>query len=76
MVELDRRAAAGLIVLAGGALSRQLGAAFFIACRRAIDLHLLLDHFSLLGLTEQSVTPGRVLGAAFVVAGVVCMKFL
>jgi transporter family-2 protein len=36
----------------------------------------LLDHFALLGLNEQPVTAGRLLGAALVVAGVLCIKFL
>jgi transporter family-2 protein len=29
-----------------------------------------------MGLKEQPITPGRVLGALLVVAGVVCIKYL
>ncbi len=67
-----------LIVLAGATLTRQLGAAAFIALVVGGQLlcSLLLDHFALMGLKEQPITPGRVLGAALVVAGVVCVKYL
>ncbi|MFO0805793.1 MAG: DMT family transporter [Gemmataceae bacterium] len=67
-----------LIVLGGATLVSELGAALFLALVVAGQLicSLLLDHFALLGLPEQSVTPGRVLGALLVVAGVVCMKWL
>lgn len=67
-----------LIVLAGAALTRELGAALFIALVVGGQLlcSLLLDHFALLGLKEQPVTPGRLLGAALVVAGVLCIKYL
>jgi transporter family-2 protein len=37
---------------------------------------LLLDHFGLMGLKETPLTPGRVLGALLVVAGVLCVKYL
>ena len=37
---------------------------------------VLLDHFALMGLPEQPLTAGRVLGAVLVVAGVVCIKYL
>ncbi len=67
-----------LIVLAGATLVSELGAALFIASVVAGQLlcSLFLDHFALLGLPEQSITPGRVLGALLVVAGVVCLKYL
>ena len=67
-----------LIVLAGAALTQKLGAAPFIALVVGGQLlcSLLLDHFALLGLSEQPVTPGRVLGALLVVAGVLCIKYL
>lgn len=67
-----------VIVLAGAALVSHLGAALFIALVVAGQLlcSLLLDHFALLGLPETPITPGRVLGAMLVVAGVVCMKNL
>jgi transporter family-2 protein len=67
-----------LIVLAGAALTARLGAAAFIALVVGGQLlcSLVLDHFALMGLKEQPVTPGRLLGAALVVAGVVCVKYL
>jgi transporter family-2 protein len=67
-----------LIVLAGATLVSELGAALFIASVVAGQLlcSLFLDHFALLGLPEQALTPGRVLGALLVVAGVVCVKYL
>ncbi len=67
-----------LIVLAGATLTPRLGAALFIALVVGGQLlcSLLLDHFALMGLSEQPITPGRVLGAALVVVGVLCIKFL
>src|SRR5204862_8132245 len=67
-----------LIVLAGAALTRELGAALFIALVVGGQLlcALVLDHFALMGLKEQPVTLGRVLGALLVIAGVVCIKYL
>lgn len=67
-----------LIVLAGAALTARLGAALFIALVVGGQLlcSLLLDHFALMGPNEQPVTAGRVLGAALVVAGVLCIKYL
>jgi transporter family-2 protein len=66
-----------LIVLAGAALTQRLGAAAFIALVVGGQLlcSVLLDHFALMGLPQQSITPGRVLGAILVVAGVVCIKY-
>jgi transporter family-2 protein len=66
-----------LIVIAGAALTPRLGAAAFIACVVGGQLlsSMLLDHFALMGLSEQPITPGRVLGALLVVAGVVCIKY-
>jgi bacterial/archaeal transporter family-2 protein len=67
-----------LIVLAGATLVRELGAALFIALVVGGQLlcSLLLDHFALLGLEQQPITPGRVIGAILVVAGVLCIKNL
>ena len=67
-----------LIVLAGAALTRELGAALFIALVVGGQLlcSLVLDHFALVGLNEQPGTPGRVLGALLGVAGVLCIKYL
>ena len=67
-----------LIVLAGASLTRELGAALFIALVVGGQLlcSLALDHFALMGLEAQPLTPGRALGAALVVAGVLCVKYL
>ena len=67
-----------MIVLAGAALTPRLGAAAFIAFVVGGQLlcSVLLDHFAMLGLPQQSITPGRVLGALLVVAGVLCIKYL
>ena len=67
-----------LIVLAGAALTQRLGAAAFIALVVGGQLlcSIVLDHFALMGLPQQSITPGRILGAILVVAGVVCIKYL
>ncbi len=67
-----------LIVLAGASLTRELGAALFISLVVGGQLlcSLLLDHFGLMGLQEQPITLGRALGAALVVAGVLCVKYL
>jgi transporter family-2 protein len=67
-----------LIVLAGAALAPRLGAAVFIALVVGGQLlcSLLLDHFALMGLPEQPITPGRAVGAILVVVGVVCIKYL
>jgi transporter family-2 protein len=67
-----------LIVLAGATLTVRLGAAPFIALVVGGQLicSLVLDHFALLGLQEQPITPGRLFGAALVVIGVLCVKYL
>lgn len=67
-----------LIVLAGAALTPRLGAALFIALVVGGQLlsSLVLDHFGLMGLKEQPLTPGRLLGALLVVTGVLCVKYL
>jgi transporter family-2 protein len=66
------------IVLAGAALTPRLGAAAFIALVVGGQLvcSVFLDHYALMGLPEQPITPGRVFGVALVVAGVVCIKYL
>jgi transporter family-2 protein len=67
-----------LIVLAGATLARQLGAAAFIALVVGGQLlcSMLLDHFALMGLRPDPITPGRALGAVLVVARVVWIKYL
>jgi transporter family-2 protein len=67
-----------LIVLAGAALTRELGAAVFISLVVGGQLlcSLFLDHFALMGLDQRAISPGRVFGALLVLAGVVCIKYL
>jgi bacterial/archaeal transporter family-2 protein len=67
-----------IIVLAGAALAPRLGVAAFMTLVIAGQLlcSLILDHYALMGLPENPLTWQRVLGAAFIVAGVVCVKFL
>jgi transporter family-2 protein len=67
-----------LIVLAGAALTRELGAAVFISLVVGGQLlcSLCLDHFALMGLEQRVITPGRVAGALLVLAGVACIKYL
>ena len=67
-----------LIVLAGAALTPRLGAGLFIALVVGGQLvcSVVLDHFALMGLPEQPVTPGRAFGAVLVVVGAVCIKYL
>ncbi|MCZ2342061.1 MAG: DMT family transporter [Bacteroidales bacterium] len=67
-----------LIVLAGATLVRHLGAAAFIALVVAGQLlaALVLDHYALMGLPENPITGKRLLGAVFVILGVICMKYL
>jgi len=67
-----------LFVLAGAALTRELGAAMFISLIIGGQLlsSLILDHYALMGLTEQLITPGRFVGALLVVAGAICIKYL
>jgi transporter family-2 protein len=67
-----------LIVLAGAALTPKIGAAAFIAFVVGGQLlcSVLLDHFALMGLPEQPITPGRVLGAVLVIGGMLCIKYL
>lgn len=66
------------IVLAGTALTPRLGAAAFIALVVGGQLvcSVVLDHFALMGLSEQPITLGRVAGVVLVIAGVVCIKYL
>jgi transporter family-2 protein len=59
-----------LIVLAGAAVFISLVVGGQLLCS------LFLDHFALMGLEQKVITPGRVLGALLVLAGVVCIKYL
>ncbi len=67
-----------VFVLSGAALVPRLGAAAFIAAVVAGQLvfSMLLDHFGLMHLPQQSITPGRLLGAVLVFAGVLAVKYL
>jgi transporter family-2 protein len=67
-----------IFVLAGAALIEHLGAALYVALVVGGQLlcSLVVDHYGLMGLPQQAMTPTRVLGAALVVAGVVCIKYL
>jgi len=55
----------------------KLGASGFIALALAgqVAASLVLDHFGLFGLMERQMTLPRVLGALFLVAGVVLIQF-
>jgi bacterial/archaeal transporter family-2 protein len=66
------------IVLAGAALTQRLGAGAFIALVVGGQLlcSVVLDHFALMGLPEQPITPGRAIGVVLVIVGVVCVKYL
>ena len=66
-----------LIVLSGATISPRLGAAAFIAAVVGGQLacSLFLDHFDLMDLPRQAVTPGRILGVLLVFAGVVLVKY-
>jgi transporter family-2 protein len=61
-----------LIVFAGAALTPKLGSAAFIAAVVGGQLlcSLLLDHFGLMNVPQQGLSPGRLVGAAMVFAGV------
>ena len=67
-----------IFVLSGAALVPRLGAAAFIAAVVAGQLafSLLLDHFGLMHLPQQSITPGRLFGVVLVFAGVMAVKYL
>ena len=66
-----------LIVLSGAALTPKLGAAAFIAAFVGGQLicSLTLDHYGLLNLPRQDLTPGRMLGAVLVFAGVLLVRY-
>jgi bacterial/archaeal transporter family-2 protein len=67
-----------LIVLAGAFLTKQLGAAVFLSLMIAgqLVLSVALDHVGAMGLPQQEITWGRVVGVLLVIAGVVCIKYL
>jgi bacterial/archaeal transporter family-2 protein len=69
----------GVVVL--GAMSsvpQRIGAATMIVCFVAGQTicSLVLDHFGALGLPQQDLTAGRILGAALIIAGVMLVRFL
>jgi transporter family-2 protein len=61
-----------LIVFAGAALTPKLGAAAFIAAVVGGQLacSLLLDHFGVMDVPQQTLSVGRAIGAAMVFGGV------
>jgi bacterial/archaeal transporter family-2 protein len=63
------------IVLAISLLPR-LGAASLVALVVAGQMlaSTLFDHYGLLGMAQRAATPGRLLGAALIVAGVVLIR--
>lgn len=67
-----------VFVLAGTVLVRELGAAayFALVVTGQLAFSLLLDHYALMGLTENPITWKRLLGAALIVLGVLCIKYL
>jgi len=67
-----------MIVLSGAALISKLGSAAFISAFVGGQLvfSLLLDHFGWMDLPQQSITPGRLAGAALVFVGVLLVRYL
>jgi len=59
-------------------LPQRIGAATMIVCFIAGQTlcSLILDHLGALGLPQQGITAGRLLGAALIVAGVMLVRFL
>jgi transporter family-2 protein len=55
----------------------RIGAATFVALLVAGQMlaSLAFDHYGLLGLAQQSVTPARLLGAALLVGGAILVRF-
>lgn len=67
-----------LFVFAGAFLISRLGAALYVAFVVSGQLlcSLVVDHYGLMDMPQTTMTPTRILGAALVVAGVVCIKYL
>ena len=67
-----------MVVLAGAALNPRLGAtvfaAAFIGGQRVFSL--LLDHYGWMDLPRESITAGRLAGAAMVFAGMLMVRYL
>ena len=63
------------IIFANIAVPR-IGLAVFAAAVVAAQtvLALVIDRFGVLGLHERAITPGRVVGAVLLVAGVACVR--
>jgi transporter family-2 protein len=66
------------VVLAGAALISRLGAT---ACAAAfvggqLVFSLLLDHYGWMDLPQESITAGRLAGAALVFAGMLMVRYL
>lgn len=54
----------------------RIGAATFVALLVAGQMlaSLVFDHYGLLGLTQQSITPSRLVGAALLVGGAILVR--
>lgn len=63
-------------IIAAIVVAARRGAAVLVACVAAgqVTTSLLLDHFGLFGYAARGVTPGRVVGAALVLAGVLLVS--
>jgi len=69
----------GVVVLGVmSAVPQRIGAATMIVCFIAGQTlcALILDHFGALGLPQQDLSVGRVLGAGLIVGGVMLVRFL
>jgi bacterial/archaeal transporter family-2 protein len=64
-------------VIATMMLAPRLGAASFIAAIVAgqMIMALLIDHYGLIGFPRHTIDISRLLGAVFVIGGVVAMQF-
>lgn len=67
-----------MVVLTGAALISRLGATAFTAAFVGGQLvfSLLLDHYGWMDLPRESITAGRLAGAALVFAGVLMVRYL
>ena len=66
------------VVLAGASLISRLGATAFAAAFVGGQLvfSLLLDHYGWMDLPQESITAGRLAGAALVFAGMLMVRYL
>ena len=66
-----------LVVLAGAVLTPKIGAAAFVAAFVAGQLacSLLIDHCGAMNVPQQTLTLGRISGAALVFTGVILVRY-